>query len=88
MYDDEKLHGGKDGGLDVQHVLDQSNGASSPAAQSPEREDKETRRLIRKIDMRLLPMLATIYAFALIDRVNLPNVCIVPLIASIVVINH
>jgi hypothetical protein len=25
--------------------------------------------------MRLLPTLAVIYAFALIDRVNLPNVC-------------
>ncbi|KAF2117995.1 major facilitator superfamily domain-containing protein [Lophiotrema nucula] len=38
-----------------------------------EREDKETRRIVRKIDMRLLPTLAIIYAFALIDRVNLPN---------------
>lgn len=29
--------------------------------------------MIRKIDIRLLPVLAVIYAFALIDRVNLPN---------------
>ena len=28
---------------------------------------------MRKIDFRLLPVLATIYSFALIDRVNLPN---------------
>lgn len=28
---------------------------------------------MRKIDRRLLPCLACIYAFALIDRVNLPN---------------
>lgn len=28
---------------------------------------------MRKIDFRLLPCLAVIYAFALIDRVNLPN---------------
>jgi hypothetical protein len=55
--------------------------ASAPEAQDPsgpalapgEREDKATRRLIRKIDIRLLPVLAVIYAFALIDRVNLPN---------------
>ena len=37
---------------------------------------KEESRIVRKIDFRLLPTLATIYAFALIDRVNLPNVSI------------
>lgn len=47
--------------------------ASGPATAPHEREDKAVRRLIRKIDIRLLPVLATIYAFALIDRVNLPN---------------
>jgi len=47
--------------------------ASDPATAPDEREDKAVRRLIRKIDIRLLPVLATIYAFALIDRVNLPN---------------
>jgi hypothetical protein len=41
---------------------------------SPSQDPKETRRIIRKIDLRLLPTLAVIYAFALIDRVNLPNV--------------
>lgn len=46
---------------------------SGPAPVPDEREDKTTRRLIRKIDLRLLPVLAVIYAFALIDRVNLPN---------------
>lgn len=33
----------------------------------------ESKRLVRKIDFRLLPVLACIYSFALIDRVNLPN---------------
>jgi hypothetical protein len=47
--------------------------ASGPALAPDEKEDKATRRLIRKIDIRLLPVLAVIYAFALIDRVNLPN---------------
>lgn len=46
---------------------------SGPALDPGEKEDKATRRLIRKIDIRLLPVLAVIYAFALIDRVNLPN---------------
>lgn len=46
---------------------------SGPAPAPDEREDKATRRLIRKIDIRLLPVLAIIYAFALIDRVNMPN---------------
>ena len=47
--------------------------ASGPATAPDEREDKAVRRLIRKIDVRLLPILAMIYSFALIDRVNLPN---------------
>jgi hypothetical protein len=47
--------------------------AGGPALAPGEKEDKATRRLVRKMDMRLLPVLAVIYAFALIDRVNLPN---------------
>ena len=76
IWDDEKPHGGRDGGLDVQHVLDRTNNNENPDLPTapPEREDKETRRIIRKVDFRLLPTLAAIYAFALIDRVNLPNV--------------
>ena len=64
-----------------EHAYPEDHIASSPEAQDPsgpalapgEKEDKATRRLIRKIDIRLLPVLAVIYAFALIDRVNLPN---------------
>lgn len=37
------------------------------------KDSPEVKRIMRKIDMRLLPCLAVIYAFALIDRVNLPN---------------
>ncbi|KAH3903761.1 hypothetical protein HBI56_170250 [Parastagonospora nodorum] len=54
--------------LDIANIIDTSN-TSIPS----ERDDAETRRIIRKIDVRLLPTLAVIYAFALIDRVNLPN---------------
>jgi hypothetical protein len=59
-------------GLDVPSTPEAQD-ASGPTTAPDEREDKAVRRLIRKIDMRLLPVLATIYAFALIDRVNLPN---------------
>lgn len=65
-------HGGRDGGLDVAQVLEQD--ASAPAHVPEEKDDKETRRVIRKIDFRLLPVLAIIYAFALIDRVVSPSV--------------
>ncbi|KAF2642298.1 MFS general substrate transporter [Massarina eburnea CBS 473.64] len=70
---DEKQHGGKGGGLDVKHILDETNNDTDLTSAPLEREDKETRRLIRKVDLRLLPTLAAIYSFALIDRVNLPN---------------
>jgi hypothetical protein len=71
---DEKSCVGKDGAIDVERVLEQAKDSSGPANGPQERDDKETRRIIRKIDLRLLPTLAIIYAFALIDRVNLPNV--------------
>lgn len=73
QFHDEKAHG-RDGGIDVSAVLENSQDDSGPATGPVEREDKETRRIVRKIDMRLLPVLAVIYSFALIDRVNLPNV--------------
>lgn len=54
-------------------MLEDSNQATAEGV-APEREDKETRRLIRKIDLRLTLVLSLIYAFALVDRVNLPSV--------------
>lgn len=72
-FHNESIHG-RDGGIDVNAVLEDGNDESGPATVPLEREDKETRRIVRKIDMRLLPVLAVIYSFALIDRVNLPNV--------------
>lgn len=70
---DQHHHGsGRDGGIDVAQVLEQD--PSAPTTGPLEKDDKETRRVMRKVDLRLLPVLATIYAFALIDRTNLPNV--------------
>jgi hypothetical protein len=48
--------------------------SQTPLSSDPSHNAAETRRIIRKLDLRLLPTLAVIYAFALIDRVNLPNV--------------
>jgi hypothetical protein len=59
-------------GIDIASTLEAQD-VSGPATAPDERENKAVRRLIRKIDIRLLPVLAVIYAFALIDRVNLPN---------------
>ena len=63
---------GRDHGIAVEDLLEKSVLPAS-SARTSEKEDKETRRVIRKIDFRLLPVLAVIYSFALIDRVNLPN---------------
>lgn len=72
-HDDQHHRGsGRDGGIDVAQVLEQD--PSAPTTGPLEKDDKETRRIMRKVDLRLLPVLATIYAFALIDRTNLPNV--------------
>ncbi len=40
----------------------------------PALDDASTKKLIRKIDIRLIPALAFLYALALVDRGNLPNV--------------
>lgn len=68
----KRIHEGRDHGLAVKDVLDKEDRSASTPGPS-EKEDRETRRIIRKIDFRLLPVLAVIYSFALIDRVNLPN---------------
>lgn len=61
---DHHHHGsGRDGGIDVAQVLEQDQ--SAPATVPLEKDDKETRRIMRRVDLRLLPVLATIYAFEL-----------------------
>lgn len=57
-------------GIDIRSAPEAQDASGSTTAPDM-REDKAVRNLIRKIDIRLLPVLATIYAFALIDRVNL-----------------
>ncbi|KAK5087990.1 hypothetical protein LTS08_004948 [Lithohypha guttulata] len=66
------IHAGRDHGLPVEDLFNKAD-ISASAPPPGEKEDKETKRIMRKIDIRLLPVLAIIYSFALIDRVNLPN---------------
>ncbi|GIZ41348.1 hypothetical protein CKM354_000465400 [Cercospora kikuchii] len=54
------------------HPPDPSTLESDPSNNaSPD--PKETRHILRLIDLRLLPILAALYSFALIDRTNLAN---------------
>lgn len=39
----------------------------------PEYHDKETQRVIRKVDWRLVPMLTSLYLLAFLDRSNIGN---------------
>jgi hypothetical protein len=42
-------------------------------------DEEEYKRVLRKVDWRLMPPLALLYAWALIDRVNLSSVSVQPL---------
>jgi hypothetical protein len=53
----DRAHG-RDGGIDVAAVLDPDE--SGPTTGPQEKEDKGTRRVVRKIDLRLIPVLAVI----------------------------
>ena len=39
-----------------------------------DKDEKRVRRIIRKVDLRMVPILGLLYMWALIDRVNLPNI--------------
>jgi hypothetical protein len=39
-----------------------------------DKDEKRVKHILRKVDWRLVPMLGLLYSWALIDRVNLPNV--------------
>jgi hypothetical protein len=39
-----------------------------------DKDEKRVRQIIRKVDFRMVPILGLLYMWALIDRVNLPNI--------------
>lgn len=62
--------GGTNKSLDIQHDEYAKEG-SPPTQPSIEWDKKEEKKLIRRVDRRLLPMLGVLYSIALIDRVNI-----------------
>lgn len=62
-----------------EHVVDESrldrNIHLNDAMQTEiDKDEKRVRRIIRKVDFRMVPILGLLYMWALIDRVNLPNI--------------
>lgn len=55
------------------HASDEADTEHQGKSLDNEFDAKEVRKLVRKIDFRLIPALAFLYAIALIDRGNLPN---------------
>lgn len=41
--------------------------------QQPRYDDKETKRILRKVDLRLIPMLTLLYVLSFLDRSNIAN---------------
>lgn len=62
-----------------EHIVDESrldtNIHLNDAIQAEiDKDEKRVKRIIRKVDFRMIPILGLLYMWALIDRVNLPNV--------------
>jgi hypothetical protein len=54
----------------VSEKISTSSGTGELEAQNVELEEKEAARVLRKVDMRLVPMLSLLYLVAFIDRSN------------------
>lgn len=59
-----------------QHLEDVETNTSDEHVDVPEFDAKETRRILRKVDYRLLPMLTLLYVLSFIDRSN--STCLLP----------
>ncbi|KAB2570989.1 putative transporter [Lasiodiplodia theobromae] len=55
------------------HLEDVETNTSDEHVDVPEFDAKETRRILRKVDYRLLPMLTLLYVLSFIDRSNIGN---------------
>lgn len=54
--------------------LDQAIHLNEAIQKEIDKDEKRVRRIIRKVDFRMIPVLGLLYMWALIDRVNLPNI--------------
>ncbi|USP78788.1 uncharacterized protein yc1106_06062 [Curvularia clavata] len=71
--DPEKLSVEKRQTEDVAENISHSSNSGRLEAQNVEHDDAEAARVLRKVDMRLVPMLALLYLVAFIDRSNIGN---------------
>lgn len=62
----------------VQHIeegekSDHDSHAGVNENHQPDYRDKETKRILRKVDYRLIPLLTTLYIFSFLDRSGIPS---------------
>ena len=72
----EKSGLGDHGGLDDSNVCMHTTGLPDfllTPCKLPRYDDKETKRILRKVDYRLLPVLTLLYVLAFLDRGNIGN---------------
>lgn len=68
--DPEKISVEKRQTEDVAENISHSSNSGRLEAQNVEHDDAEAARVLRKVDMRLVPMLSLLYLVAFIDRSN------------------
>ncbi|KAK4926128.1 hypothetical protein LTR49_006832, partial [Elasticomyces elasticus] len=56
----------------LEHAIKEEHGGLDETEQ-PNYHDKETKRILRKVDYRLVPMLTVLYLLAFLDRGNIGN---------------
>lgn len=67
---------------------DHDSHAGVNADHQPDYRDKETRRILRKVDFRLVPLLTTLYIFSFLDRSNLGNAAIAGMNEDLNLVGH
>lgn len=70
VFDHGKLSTEHQRAENVAEKISNSSGTGELEAQNVELEEKEAARVLRKVDMRLVPMLSLLYLVAFIDRSN------------------
>jgi hypothetical protein len=69
-FDHDKLSAEHQQTENVAEKISTSSGSGELEAQNIDLEEKEAARVLRKVDMRLVPMLSLLYLVAFIDRSN------------------
>lgn len=64
--------------LEIEHVEDGQVQIDATAGFDAETERRLTKSLLRKLDTRMLPMLAVLFLFSFLDRTNIGNAKVSP----------